>query len=97
MSLRHAAALALAGWYLMVPPILQEDDSVRINPEAPIGQWSVLKSFDSAEACNEIKQTLERSNRNLEPAETNDQLKKDSALNTKCIATDDPRLKGATP
>jgi hypothetical protein len=37
MKPRHVAALALVGWYLMVPPL--------------VPQWTILDSFDSAEEC----------------------------------------------
>ncbi len=41
MTLRHAAALALVGWYLMYPP----------TPNRPLSQWEILNIFDSATEC----------------------------------------------
>jgi hypothetical protein len=38
MKLRHAAALALVGWYIMTPPLNGEPD-----PSMPISRWYVLK------------------------------------------------------
>jgi hypothetical protein len=56
MNLRHAAALALVGWYLMVPPLTKVGpDSYNLPPDtsAPISKWtySVLDHFDREEEC----------------------------------------------
>ena len=66
MRSRHAAALALVGWYLMTPP-LRSPQSVHWNegkPQqdtltpAPLSQWRTVNSFDSASECREAKQKL---------------------------------------
>ena len=44
---RHAAALALVGWYLMIPPIHGGD----FNENAPISRWKVAGSYDIAAEC----------------------------------------------
>jgi hypothetical protein len=49
MKLRHAAALALTGWYLMVPPYDLEKGLV--DDAAPLSKWTIDGSFDSAEQC----------------------------------------------
>jgi hypothetical protein len=48
MRLRHAAALALTGWYLMVPPFGADGQP---QPITPLGQWEILESTDSAADC----------------------------------------------
>jgi hypothetical protein len=40
---RHAAALALVGWYLMVLPT---DNANHIDPLVPWPKWVVLRAFD---------------------------------------------------
>jgi hypothetical protein len=50
VNLRHAAALALMGWYLMLAP------SVPSGSNAPLSNWRTVGSYDSAEACNENKE-----------------------------------------
>jgi hypothetical protein len=50
MKLRHAAALALVGWYLMMPPT-SPPNSFTINEAAPLSKWYLIESFDSAESC----------------------------------------------
>ena len=49
MKPRHAATLALVGWYLMVPP--HDPDGQHANPKGPLSQWHILASFDSADEC----------------------------------------------
>jgi hypothetical protein len=64
VTLRHAAALALVGWYLMIPPIESVnrwtdddlgvkigEDFFKVQTDFPIHTWSILSSFDSATAC----------------------------------------------
>ena len=48
MKLRHTAALALVGWYLMMPPYPKVDE--------PLNKWSISKAFKTAQDCNAEKQ-----------------------------------------
>jgi len=54
-NLRHAAAFALVGWYLMLPPLTQTGKFYNLPPDtsAPISKWtySVLDHFDTEEEC----------------------------------------------
>jgi hypothetical protein len=98
MTLRHAAALALVGWYLMVPPTF--DGQVRVNINAPIAKWTYFESYDSAQQCEHERTTLAlKLSRTLTQAQgANPRTTKESTatqfLFGKCVATDDPRLKG---
>lgn len=82
MSLRHVAAFALAGWYLMMPPIGKDGFP---DTHAPLREWTIVGSFDSADDCEGTYVRLSnkpqkgRVNKLLVQADT-------------CIATDDPRL-----
>ena len=75
MNLRHAAALALVGWYLMMPPLnpssgidslsvwLNPDAQVlrRCDPEAPLSQWVEFKAYQEASECSRAQEsTLEK-------------------------------------
>jgi hypothetical protein len=103
---RHAAALALVAWYLMMPPNKRVD--------APLSAWTVSRSYDSAEACqsaqsqnrdqaaakqNQYDSMTDQQRRNLEHNQqafdqaTNDKDNFDAAFQSACIASDDPRLK----
>ena len=58
MKPRHAAALALVGWYLMAPPIRPGSG---VDLSAPISRWALNGEFDSAGACDEARvQRIER-------------------------------------
>jgi hypothetical protein len=49
MDRRHAAALALLGWYLMTPPVRVEGEKRTMLVDRPFSDWTA--SFDTAEAC----------------------------------------------
>lgn len=66
MDPRHAAALALVSWYLMVPPLSKPPAALATNIDAinaynrvpqrvPLSQWSLFESFDSADECRAFK------------------------------------------
>jgi hypothetical protein len=61
MNLRHAAALALVGWYLMAPPTFPDNNVV--NFWAPISEWrlgDVTYVFDSAAECKRQEAIVEK-------------------------------------
>src|SRR5216683_7713449 len=45
MKPRHAAALALVGWYVMVPPPVIHS-SVPVNLGAPLSEWGIFSAHD---------------------------------------------------
>lgn len=47
MKPRHAAALALVGWYLMMPPVDVRGERSSI----PFAQWTKVTAFNSAAEC----------------------------------------------
>ena len=58
MNFRHAAMLALAGWYLMMPPMGSVES--RRNPSTgfyvaystqPLNTWEIAGSYDTAAEC----------------------------------------------
>jgi len=51
----YAAALALVGWYLMMPWM---HNKVLIDDSAPLSQWTYLDSFDSAARCDQVRRGL---------------------------------------
>ena len=97
MKLRHAAALALVGWYLMLPPDQNPALPAR-DITAPISEWVRVGSFDSAVACEAEQQKRVQFYIHLgltTPEATS--TYRDRTLdyeNAQCIASDDPRLKG---
>jgi hypothetical protein len=105
MNLRHAAMLALVGWYLMVPPY---NDNFVVNTHAPLSQWQVFQAYDDAFACNAVQaQGMKTASDKLKHREKHvheyppgtayrDRFiaQQWQYLDSQCIASDDPRLKG---
>jgi len=94
MKPRHAVALALVGWYLMLPPtrsvlLLHGPDTT-----APLQKWKITGRFDSAAKCKSAKADRDEkaeqhlSEEHLIPPNT---IKVVSL--SVCVAADDPRLK----
>ena len=89
----YHAALALAGWYLMAPPL---GGGGGIKTTAPLGQWRVVAAFDSADKCND-RQKQDLQDAHEKATTTEDSREREAALvmtQCQCIASDDPRLKG---
>jgi hypothetical protein len=109
MKLRHAAALALVGWYLMTPPVTTvkgSDRYYRVLARAAICDWESSQRFDSRADCESARLTARQnlsgaSEANYDFSDSNgkalqgtlDDAQRAAALFSKCIATDDPRLK----
>jgi len=92
MKLRRAAALALVGWYLMVPPMTLVSGRPAALTEAPLGRWNTSASFGNSKAC--VRYQLARVD---EQKRRSDQVGREYWLevfsNSLCIASGDPRLK----
>jgi hypothetical protein len=92
MNPRHAAALALVGWYLMVPPMAGN----HTDTSAPLNNWRMTASYDAAIDCRKV---LEDSVREAQQALTDPHLLPFTHeaslqfLDAACVSTDDPRLK----
>jgi hypothetical protein len=80
MNPRHAAALALVGWYVMAPPWYNDEKEPRLY--VPIADWEIIGSFDSADLVEMANKARARST----PKERRE-------FGMKCIASDDTRLK----
>jgi len=100
MILGRAAAIALVGWYLMVPG---ED------ARNPLAKWHICRSYDTAVECqividahlNVLRRHEQDHSRfkTLTPQEALKEATKEAEWeyefgSAQCIATDDPRLKG---
>ena len=97
MKLRHAA-LVLAGWYLMMPPAT--NSSIGIDLGAPLSDWVMVESFDSARECKAAHADMMKGNlvgkapQNATVTERKRAAIALSIRHARCIASDDPRLKG---
>ena len=105
MNLRHAAALALVGWYILAPPPALFHEVER-GSRAHIRLWRRKgNQYASATACEralkKLKAQIERQKEgnSWNAAEMDANLSSTTmngyqgVLLAECIATDDPRLK----
>src|SRR2546429_1343904 len=91
MTARHACALLILGWYLIVPPMVERDGGLRPNPRAPLTDWQHIDTYVSAEACRSgIVDHL----RTVEAAEQPAVVLQSQLAG--CIASHDSRLKIVT-
>jgi hypothetical protein len=98
MKLRHAAALALVGWYLIGPP--QQGGPADFNIHAPLSKWKVIDSYDNIGKCEQGKSVHQDhwyDRAIADPVGTKAAIKDAIMLiwlnDAQCVASDDPRLK----
>jgi len=105
MNPRHATVLALAGWYLLIPPVFSamgNHPRAFNDLNASLNRWDIQGSFESNESCEKEKERI----RNEAPLrikfarEHPDQDQNGNIVavaeawqRAECVATDDPRLK----
>jgi hypothetical protein len=82
MKFRQAAAIALVGWYLMVP--------LPHHPNAPLADWTHYDSYDSATECSEAQRALYTESKKVS---SKAHVLENQIAVSECIASDDPRLK----
>jgi hypothetical protein len=84
MRPRHAAALALVGWYLMVPPLVRKQNTLQEDTSQPLSKWTQFRAFDSAQDCERDRDSILKARETVNYAD---------ALQDRCVESDDPRLK----
>jgi hypothetical protein len=82
---RKGIALALVGWYLMVPRLQgTSPENAQAILNAPLNQWQMYAGFDSAKECNQASdddyQEYLKVKQNLSP-EKIDELAKKAGFN----------------
>jgi hypothetical protein len=103
MNSRHAAALALVGWYLILPR--GYPNSTKHDVGAPLSQWYKFADFTSKEHCESTRAGLiemldhpvnlhsETIAKMRQIGPTGMSEIRQTVSDGKCIATADPRLK----
>ena len=101
MRIRHIAALALTGWYLMAPGY---KDWVMFQKYAqgadypgpiysPVKDWDRIGVFDTVAKCSSARRSLLRKNA-AQPGSAAETFPQFQARGAQCIRSDDPSLKG---
>ena len=77
MKPRHAAALALIGWYLMVPPMCADHPVPAWCREStdPVGKWTIRDSFVTEAECKAKLSSWRGRTRQLLPCSGTDDLR----------------------
>jgi hypothetical protein len=93
MNLRHAAALALAGWYLMVPPTRGHPAEILLH--APLSRWEVGEDHDTKAECeNSLRESIKNMQHDANACEVGScAVTVVEYAHGRCMASDDPRLK----
>jgi len=96
MKASHAAAaMALASWYLLIPPI---QDGKKLLDHAALSQWQVAATLDSAEDCAAKKQEFtNQANQLIVDPSASVKLVARAQLAATCVKSSDPRLHSALP
>jgi len=81
MNLRHAAALALVAWYLMVPP------TIPVEPKVPLTGWTRIATYNTANDC--VREFFKH---HRSPLGEHDPVAQAPPW-ARCVSSDDPRLK----
>ena len=97
MTFRHAAALLLVGWYLLMYPPWNVKKKAP-DPDLPLNRWYQVEAFDSLEHCEANKVTIlgemDKKTRTLDRDKANAQQRIRHLA--RCVSADDPRLKQST-
>ena len=89
MKPRHAAALALVGWYLIIPLSTLPPG---VAYKEPLTKWQIVQGFDTADDCNDFLSTFFEDSQQKRALNLLGPAYRDYMF-AECISTDDPRLK----
>jgi hypothetical protein len=96
-TITHVAALALAGWCLMMPPFVQRKHGV-VDGAAPLSKWTVTNAFDTAAECENYRSASIKFDQKRSAQDPTNQSYKTQRALSQCVAIDDPRLiQGLSP
>lgn len=94
MTTRHAAAFALVGWYLMIPP--QIPNSTLVNNDVPLAQWKKVRTFPHSEGCEAAKSRAREQAlahlAQIQHGRAGDPQRHCPRCFAECVKDDDPRL-----
>ena len=85
----HAAALALLGWYLIIPSSTLPPS---VAYKEPLARWQIVRGFDTADPCEDFLNTFFEESREKQSLSMLEPAYRDYMF-AKCVASDDPRFK----
>jgi hypothetical protein len=95
---RSAYGFVGSGWYLITPPVGgNSSEDIAVQMRAPFSRWDIVGSYDTAAECRPIlSQNAKATGAPDWMSQASDIEKralKESVLDARCVATDDPRLR----
>ena len=95
MNTNQIAGIVLLGWYLMVPPLVNEP--YKVDTEAPLTSWKVYQTFQTADQCKESLSAAKTKYNNTATAPIGTIKRGSRALALQmvfgqCVSSDDPGL-----
>jgi hypothetical protein len=93
MKPRHAAALGLVGFYLMVPPYSERPIPPRNLP--PLSKWSIYQRYNTLDKCRQVRSDITSGWLQDSPPDFEQRFGdkfKSTFARAQCVTTDDPRL-----
>jgi hypothetical protein len=94
MKLHHAAAFALAAWFLMMPPPRPVGDHFETNFSAPLSKWTRVRRFDLQSQCETTREAYRQKPTGNLVIMLGEAKAQATSKASQCVASDDPRLKG---
>ena len=89
-SMKTTFGFALIAWYLIIP-------SSNLPPgvayKAPLSKWQIVRGFDTADNCQDFLDSFFENSHQKQALNLLEPAYRDYMF-AKCVATDDPRLKG---
>jgi hypothetical protein len=89
MKPRLAAALALVGWYLMIPASTLPPG---VAYKEPLRKWQIVRGFDIADECEDFLSTFFEHSREKQALNMLEPTYRDYMF-AECVSSDDLRLK----
>lgn len=87
MKPSHAGALALVGWYLMMPPM----GNGKVYLTAPLNMWQIVVSAATLKDCKNVLLNYEKHPSQIDDPTTREAIKLRTSHGI-CISEADPRL-----
>ena len=86
MKLRHTAAIALTGWFMITPP---PQANGHYDTSAPLSNWKIEGGAGTREECQQTQALLtSRAVKQGRPGDI------EAVKDARCVPMNDPRLQG---
>jgi hypothetical protein len=94
-KVRHTVAIALIGWYLMVPPVTRGPNGIyQAVLDGPLSQWRKHGPYETLAKCTQAQAALLKAAESKIRENDIESIESQfSAYTSQCVASNDPRFK----